>query len=170
MAVTRSCNELDNRWINANEMLVAVYNKWGRALPMYDDYSGGLWLYEEANGFSGVVRASSWEEAHEIVVDEIMLDADEDAKDEDEGIYVRGGTPTNPELKSLWAQSDLNGYRITPLVYQTAVEREILVVIAHESNDADDVLRVCARHAADIRERRDDHFIPYIEYGASAFE
>jgi hypothetical protein len=42
----------------------------------YDDGDGPVWIYRDAGGLLGIVRAQSWETAWSIVEDEILDDAD----------------------------------------------------------------------------------------------
>ncbi len=44
----------------------------GTPIRTYDDGMGPLWLYRDAGGLIGIVRAMSWEEAWETVEDEIL--------------------------------------------------------------------------------------------------
>lgn len=100
------------------------------ALRCWDDGMGPLWIYRESLGPVGIVRAQTWEEAYDAVIDEIMHDADGDepetwARDYDsgaeegelaEGCHWRGcGVPCNDDLKSPIACEDLNGSRLEPL-------------------------------------------------------
>ena len=92
-------------------------------LRTYDDGFGKLWVVMESLGPIGVIRAKTWEAAHEIAIDAILDDADpndpdtyarsydEDAEEGElaEGCYWRSsGTPTDNGLKSPIAQEDLN--------------------------------------------------------------
>lgn len=60
----------------------------GTQIPTYDDGSGPVWLYREAGGLVGVVRARTWEDAYEICQDEIMTRVDEGEVIEAFGFYV----------------------------------------------------------------------------------
>lgn len=92
-----------------------------------------LFVYVESLGPVGVVRASSWEEAYECVVDEIMDDADPEDEDSyarsydetaDEGELAEGvhyrnnGVPANDGLDSHLAREDLNGAKL----HQTTID------------------------------------------------
>ena len=44
----------------------------GRPVKYYDDGIGPLWLYRDASGLLGIVRAQKWEDAYEIVEDEFL--------------------------------------------------------------------------------------------------
>ena len=103
------------------------------SLRTWDDGFGPLWIYRESLGPVGIVRATSWEDAWECVVDEIMPDGDEaDAQEEDmgaggergdlaEGYHWRGnGIPSNDGLSSPIAAEDLNGARLEPLTAELA--------------------------------------------------
>ena len=87
----------------------------GNALDVWDDGFGQCWVVIETYGVIGVVRATTWEEAYECALDEIMYDADPDDPatyardydpDADEGDlsehchYRSNGVPSNPSRKS----------------------------------------------------------------------
>jgi len=80
----------------------------------WDDGYGPIWVYCESLGPVGVVRALSWLDAYECVIDEIMHDADTDYVTEfeddelPEGVYFRSGIPSNPNRHTCLAQEDLN--------------------------------------------------------------
>ena len=92
---------------------------------VWDEGMGPFFVYCESLGPVGVVRALSWEEAYECVIDEIMHDADpeyvaefgdEDTGDLPEGVHFRGnGVPSNPNRHTYLAQEDLNGNQLIPL-------------------------------------------------------
>ena len=56
---------------------IAILNEFGEFESVYDDGSGPLWVYRESIGIVGIVRASTWEDAYEIVEDEFMAEAGE---------------------------------------------------------------------------------------------
>lgn len=102
----------------------------GNPLRLWDEGSGDVFVYFETLGPVGVVRADSWEEAWECVVDEVMDDADpadpdsyarsyDETADEGElaeGVHYRSnGVPSNPALQSALAREDLNGAGLIPL-------------------------------------------------------
>ena len=62
--------------------LVSVTQHWGGAVRCWDDGMGQLWLYQDAGGTLGVVRAQTWEDAYDCVLDEILtpIPADEVAE------------------------------------------------------------------------------------------
>ena len=110
----------------SHQMLIgATYGRFTPfEIPTWDETFGLIWIYRDASGLIGIVRAQSWEEAYECVTDEIMSDADPDdpdnQPDEDgnlpEGIYCRGnGVPSNPNRHSYLASYDLNGESLQPL-------------------------------------------------------
>lgn len=104
----------------------------------WDDGFGPLWVYRDAGGLIGVVRATTWEDAYSCVVDEIMDDGTwEDAIEDltqaqidngemNDGYQFRGsGTPSNPILTSAIACEDLNGSILEPLTDTLAGELKI---------------------------------------------
>lgn len=119
----------------------ATYGRFGEkyALPVWDEGFGPLWVYFETLGPVGVVRAKTWEEAWECVVDEIMADVDDEADPENfdsdgnlaECLHYRGcGTPSNPQLKSMIAAEDPNGSRLVsindPLCAEWGIEANVV--------------------------------------------
>lgn len=110
--------------INDEQSVKSVKSEFGRDVRFWDEGFGPLWVYREALGVVGVVRATTWEEAWNCVVDEIMDDADptdvENNPDEDgnlpEGVHYRGsGIPSNEGLDSPLAAEDLNGSSLDQL-------------------------------------------------------
>ena len=107
-------------------------------LRIWDDSFGPLWIYRETLGPVGIVRAQTWYDAHECVVDEIMDDGDmDDAHDESgelwEGYHYRGnGIPSNPALKSPVAAEDLNGSSLTLLDNDLAKALGIVLLITDD--------------------------------------
>jgi hypothetical protein len=115
-----------------------TFGRYGRSPMRYwDNGFGPLWVYSESLGPLGVVRAQTWEDALECVTDEIMDDADpediaefgnEETGELPECCYWRGsGEPSNPQLTSVIAQSDLNGSCLERLTAEIAKEHRILV-------------------------------------------
>lgn len=79
--------------INDTQSLVGArqsraLNEYGTPITIYDDGFGSLWLYREAGGLQGIVRAMSWEAAYEICQDEIMTRVSQDEVIEAYGFYV----------------------------------------------------------------------------------
>lgn len=121
-------------------------------LRHYDDGGIGeacLWVYRESLGPVGVVRASSWGDAYEIVLDCIMDDAeagdpdnyasfyDDNAEPDDlaEGVHYRpNGVPTDNGLSSCLAAEDLNGSSLELLTPELA---EDLRIVLHIERDDD---------------------------------
>ncbi len=111
----------------------------------WDDGFGPVWRYAETMGTLGVVRARTWDDAWNCVVDEIMDDADPEDLSTDpdgpewpEGVHVRGsGQPASPWATTPYAQEDPNGSRLNLL--GSGVDdgdREwFLVVTGHPEHD-----------------------------------
>jgi hypothetical protein len=55
--------------------LTGAQNRFGRALNLYDDHFGSLYIYQDASGLSAIVRAGSEEDAYGIVEDEFLTEA-----------------------------------------------------------------------------------------------
>jgi hypothetical protein len=114
-----------------DDSLQGAFSRFGRPLRVWDDGFGPLW----------VVRASTWEEAHSCVVDEIMDDADVSDPDNQpdehgnlpEGLSWRGsGVPSQEGLESPLAAEDLNGSALDALTDALADELEIRLEIEGE--------------------------------------
>lgn len=67
--------------ITDEQRLVSAVNSYGRALPVYDDGSGPLWIFRDSSGIQGIARADSWESAWEICEDEFFPEASETAEE-----------------------------------------------------------------------------------------
>jgi hypothetical protein len=111
--------------------LTAVRTRFDNPVRIWDEGWGPLWVYRETLGVVGVVRARTWEEAHECVVDEIMCDADLDDPDNQpdeqgnlpEGLHWRSnGVPSQEGLSSPLAAEDLNGSLLDALTDELAEE------------------------------------------------
>ena len=138
--------------ITDEQSLVGAKSQFSNPIRFWDDGFGSLWVYRETMGVVGIVRATTWEEAYQCVVDEIMCDADPDdpenwpagdESDEDrpegepptdgdypEGIHVRGsGVPSNDGLDSPLAAEDLNGIALEPLTPELLSKLKITLEI-----------------------------------------
>lgn len=58
--------------ITDDQRLVGAVNKFGSALPIYDDGFGPLWIHRDSMGISGIVRAQTWSDAYSICEDEFL--------------------------------------------------------------------------------------------------
>jgi hypothetical protein len=129
----------------------AKYGRFGTRYDVsrfYDNGFGPVWIYQDAGGLLGIVRAESWEDAYEIVQDEILDDADPedlakyeaeqmaekrlkypdksdeeiyawDAPDMSEGTgYRSNGSGSNPWNQTGAYQEDLNGSQLELLTYE----------------------------------------------------
>jgi len=136
--------DTENGLIYDGETLLSARSRFGYPIAIWDEGFGPLWVYRESLGVMGVVRASTWEEAYECVVDEIMLDADpedpstyardydEDAEEGElaEGVHYRSsGVPSNPNRTSYLAAEDLNGSALDLLTPELLSALEIAVEI-----------------------------------------
>jgi hypothetical protein len=63
--------------ITDNQSLDGATSEFGRAIKVYDDGYGPLWIHRDSMGISGIVRAKTWEDAYSICEDEFFPDADE---------------------------------------------------------------------------------------------
>ena len=64
--------------ITDDQELVSATTRHGSPVKTYDDRFGSLYAYRDAGGLVGLVRASSWEDAWEIVMDEILTPITDD--------------------------------------------------------------------------------------------
>lgn len=114
-------------------------------IDIWDDGEGYLlWIYRETLGVQGIVRAKTFENAYNCVLDEIMSDyvpSEEEIQiwkrnpdtELPEGVHYRNnGLPANPKLKSHLAQEDLNGSLLEPLTYKLAEELNIWLLITKD--------------------------------------
>ena len=136
---------IDQHILDDDSLSSATYGQFDTRhnLRVWDDGFGPLWVYYETHGPVGIVRAKTWEDAYQCVVDEIMDDADPDdpdnrpAKGDDpdtwelpDGVYWRGsGVPSNKGLKSHLAHGDLNGEILRQLGQGDVEDWGIQVVI-----------------------------------------
>lgn len=66
-----------NSLIQDGQTLAGAQTRFGSPIPVYDDGSGPLWILRDSMGISGIVRADSFQSAHEICEDEFYPEADE---------------------------------------------------------------------------------------------
>lgn len=110
----------------------ATYGRFDVRYPVrrfYDDGFGPVWIYQDAGGLLGIVRAQSWDDAWSIVEDEVLDDANEDdlraaTSDElPEGCgYRPNGMGSNPWNETPVYQEDLNGSELRLLTYDDMAE------------------------------------------------
>jgi hypothetical protein len=55
--------------------LTGARNRFGHEINVYDDHFGDLYVYRDAGGLLGIVRAQSWEDAFGICEDEFLSEA-----------------------------------------------------------------------------------------------
>lgn len=58
--------------IDPSDITLRFVNRFGREIQYYDDGIGCLWLYRDAGGLMGIVRAQNESSAYEIVQDEFL--------------------------------------------------------------------------------------------------
>ena len=63
--------------ISDGQSLIGATNRFGRAIEVYDDGFGPLWIHRHSMGISGIVRAQTWEDAYSICEDEFFPEASE---------------------------------------------------------------------------------------------
>jgi hypothetical protein len=116
---------------------------------LYDDGYGPVWIYRDAGGLLGIVRAQTWEDAYGICEDVIFDDASEEdvvAYEHEqaqgkslEGIgYRPNGTPSNDVgawAKTPYYQEDLNGSSLNLLTAKLIEELRLTLVWADYNED-----------------------------------
>ena len=63
--------------ISDEQSLIGATNRLGRAIKVYDNGVGPLWIHRNSMGISGIVRAQTWEDAYSICEDEFFPEASE---------------------------------------------------------------------------------------------
>ena len=63
--------------MNDTIMLHAACSIYGNPIRTYDNAGSDMFLFRDAGGITGLVKADSWEEAYEIVEDEILQPIEE---------------------------------------------------------------------------------------------
>ena len=63
--------------ISDEQSLIGATNRFGRAIKVYDNGVGPLWIHRNSMGISGIVRAQTWEDAYSICEDEFFPEASE---------------------------------------------------------------------------------------------
>ena len=63
--------------ISDGQSLIGATNRFGRAIKVYDNGFGPLWIHRHSIGISGIVRAQTWEDAYSICEDEFFPEASE---------------------------------------------------------------------------------------------
>lgn len=119
----------------------------GYAIKYYDDGDGGLWVYRDTSGVVGIVRAKTWEDAYECVLDEILnpIPQDEvyqaygyDSAAEFEAVAAAGDPWDRPLAEGYHHQpnagdgtgivsTDLNGESLEPLTHRVLDQLQITV-------------------------------------------
>jgi hypothetical protein len=136
--------------ITDEQTLVGAAGRFGRAIRVYDDGCGPLWIHRDSMGITGIVRARTWEDAYAICEDELFPAGDDDAAEEmqrikalpegeernhaqacfDEAFGYRGSTRREADGSgsSIYAK-DLNGDHLEPLTEELVKDLEITLTI-----------------------------------------
>ena len=114
--------------ITDDQELVSATTRYGSPIRTYDDGMGTLYAYRDAGGLCGVVRALSWEDAWELVEDEILepipddevpeaygFDTLEELQAAEEPDLVEGYSYQSNATGSGIVQHDLNGEALNEL-------------------------------------------------------
>ena len=83
--------------ITDEQTLAGAKTEYGNDIKIWDDGFGDLYIHRDSMGISGIVRANTWEEAYECVLDEILIPiSKEDAQELYEDMK-KEGTEDLPE-------------------------------------------------------------------------
>lgn len=144
--------------ISDDQRLVSAKGQFGRAIPVYDDGFGPLFVWQTSLGnfgmVGGIVRAQTWEDAYSICEDEFFPAGDEDARKDqavidamecdeerahaqacfDEAFGYRGNSRKEKDgtLSIIYAK-DLSGDRLDLLTHELLARLEITLQIEDES-------------------------------------
>ena len=113
--------------------IVSATSRFDHPIRFWDDGMGPLWLYRDAGGTIGIVRAQTWEDAYECVLDEILQPISvEDAKEAfDENGELMEGYQFQPNSTGTGIVSiDLNGEQLEPLTVDLLRRMEIKVKLS----------------------------------------
>lgn len=137
--------------INDEQQLDGARNRFGQALPTYDDGFGPIFIHRDSMGITALVRAQTWEDAYSICEDEFFPAADFDAigeqaridampegKEQDHAIACwheayghRGSFRKMPDgTTSFIYAKDLNGDRLDLVTPKLLKELEITLQIS----------------------------------------
>lgn len=61
-----------DKQLNPDNFELSFATRFGHPVKYYDDGFGPLWIYRDAGGLIGIVRAQTWEDAWGIVEDEFL--------------------------------------------------------------------------------------------------
>ena len=137
--------------LNPDNLEMRFETRFGSEIKYYDDGFGPFWIYQDASGLLGVVRAQTWNDAWEIVEDEFLPvvspeDIHEaygfDNREEFDRVVARcdRGEINHPELSEGYSYQsnatgtgvvmhDLNGEKLDPLTTELADRLEIKIVV-----------------------------------------
>jgi len=91
--------------INDEQSLQGAVNQWGHKIPTYDDGYGPLWIHRDSMGITGIVRATTLEDAYAICEDEFFPDADEEAQEEQTRIDAMPDGEERNHAQACWDEA-----------------------------------------------------------------
>ena len=134
--------------IQFEQYLDSATNRWDNPIKVYDDGIGPLWVYRNSLGIVGIVRAQTWEDAYDTILDEILVplspeDVEEYAYDPDgggnrergelaEGHHYMANAGTSTGIVS----TDLNGESLDELTPEMVADWDIKLVIRWHDDDS----------------------------------
>jgi hypothetical protein len=117
--------------ITDEQSLDGATNEYGRAIPVYDDGYGPLFIHRDSSGISGIVRAQTWEDAYGICEDE-FFPAGDDYDPEDFKTEYKSG-------RELWLHEHGNNWE----AWQALSEAEKNAAYRADGKDVPFVGEVC---------------------------
>lgn len=91
--------------ITDEQSLIGATNEFGRALRVYDDGFGPLFIHMDSMGISGIVRAQTWEDAYSICEDEFFPAGDEDASEDMKAIEAMPDGKEKNHEQACWDEA-----------------------------------------------------------------
>lgn len=99
--------------ITDDQELVGAKSEFDNPIRVYDDGWGKLWVYRTSLGVTGIVRAQTWHDAYECVLDEILTPISVDdvsdaygAWDKLRDFLINKGHEDTPQLRHFCSRYD----------------------------------------------------------------
>lgn len=128
-----------DKLIEDAQSLEGAKSRFGSDIKVWDDGFGDLYIHRDSMGINGIVRANSWHEAYECVLDEILTPISvEDAKElfdemgSEEADLPEGYQYQSNSTGTGIVYTDLNGDYLDKLNKELLDELEIELIIKEE--------------------------------------
>lgn len=119
--------------INDDQSFESAIGRYNNPIKSYDDGFGPLWIMIDSTGIVGIVRASTWDNAFNVFLDEIIppigKDEIEDAYNENNELNEGYAYQPNAHGSSGIVSLDLNGWFIEQLNQKMVDDLEIKLTI-----------------------------------------